>query len=66
MRKNQIEGLLDTISEVACRYFVNLFSTNGVDDIDQILEQVPTYVTKDMNAALMEPVSDKEILDALG
>lgn len=74
-RKNCIERLVDTVgrwvtnkrevSEVARKYFVNLFSTNGVENIDQILEQVPTCITEEMNDVFIEPVSDKEIVDAL-
>lgn len=51
---------------MARKYFVNLFSTNGVVDVDHILKHVSMCVTDDMIAVLTASILDKEIVDALG
>lgn len=74
-RKNHIERLEDAdgcwltseelISKVARKYFVDLFATNCDNNVKQVLAHIPICVTDDMNRTLMEPVSNREIRDAL-
>lgn len=50
---------------MARKYFVELFFTDCVDNVDQILDQIPNYVSDDMNATILELMLDNEIVDAL-
>lgn len=62
-RKNHIEGLTDTngrwvtdekdVSEVARRYFLDLFSSDCGDDVYQVLGQILCCVIEEINEALM-------------
>ena len=76
-RKNNIRGLMDdlgnwqsnaeSISTTAINYFESLFtsSTPNLDDLDSVLDSVPTRVTPDMNTMLDQSFSEEEIRTAL-
>ena len=55
------EGMRD----LARSFYGNLYSSEGADHLDRILDQIGTFVSPEMNAKLSESVSDKEIEMAL-
>jgi hypothetical protein len=57
----------ESISITAINYFESLFtsSTPNLDDLDSVLDSVPTRVTPDMNSMLDQSFSEEEIRTAL-
>ncbi|KAM6583541.1 hypothetical protein CsatB_010543 [Cannabis sativa] len=55
------------MTEVICSFFEQLFTASGTDAsaLDQVVQSVPTTVTDDMNQILLQPFTDKEVVDAL-
>jgi hypothetical protein len=49
----------------AREFYSNLFKSEGATNMDKILGRIETFVSPEMNAALIAAVSDKEIEEAL-
>jgi hypothetical protein len=49
----------------AREFYSNLFKSEGSIDRDRILGRIESFVSQEMNAGLLAPVSDKEIEEAL-
>ena len=74
-RKNQIKSLqredghlTDNVHEMeslTTSFYQQLYTSEGVHDMAQVLDTVPTKVTQDMNDMVNAPYSQKEVKTAL-
>lgn len=55
----------DSLLSLASRYFESLFSSNGISNVDLILERVQPCITESMNEELSIPFTLKEVRLAL-
>ena len=46
-------------------FYTNLYTSEGVQNMEQVLDTVPTKVTPAMNDVLNAPYSQKEVKEAL-
>jgi hypothetical protein len=46
-------------------FFVNLFSSEPTDQIDNILDSIPSKIDENTNVMLCKPYTDEEIHEAL-
>jgi hypothetical protein len=53
------------ISEMARNFYSTLYSTEGTNGMDEVLDTVPVSVTADMNERLIAPFVDEEVKQAL-
>jgi hypothetical protein len=53
------------MSEMALGFYQNLYTSEGSNEVDSILDLVEGLVTLEMNQALTTAFSDKEIEEAL-
>jgi hypothetical protein len=49
----------------AQEFYINLFKSEGSNNMDRILGRIESFVSPKMNAGLLAPVSDKGIEEAL-
>ena len=73
-KKNTIQGLFDNSStwhteesnilSIATDYFQNLFSTSNPTPSTDILDNIPTTITPQMNENLNKPYTEEEIVNA--
>ncbi|XP_071925834.1 uncharacterized protein [Coffea arabica] len=54
----------EVVTELS-EYFKDLFTSGGKDDMTEILEGIPHYITQEMNDKLTKEVMEEEIHDAL-
>ena len=74
-RKNKIKSLLKAdgqltddngeMESMATAFYKTLYSSEGVQNMNQVLDTVPRKVTVEMNAALEAPYSQEEVKTAL-
>jgi hypothetical protein len=74
-RKNLIKALTmqdgtttenkDELKEMTCDFYKNLYTSEGVTALHEVLDHVPCKVTRSMNAALLAPYSPEEVKIAL-
>ena len=74
-RKNKIKALLrddgslteetGEMEEMVNSFYVNLYTSEGVHDMERVIGTVPRKVTDDMNAQLNAPYSQQEVKDPL-
>lgn len=50
---------------MATTFYESLYASEGVDNMEQVLEHVPQKVTPDMNASLCAPYTNEEVKTAL-
>ena len=55
----------DEMSKLATMFYKNLYSSEGVSDMEVVLDAVPTRVTPEMNDHLLAPFDSKEVKEAL-
>ncbi|XP_071939954.1 uncharacterized protein [Coffea arabica] len=48
-----------------CQYYNDLFTTTNPDDFEEILKEIPSTISRQMNAKLIKPVEEKDIRQAL-
>ena len=53
------------LEEMTTAYYKNLYTSEGVHNIEEVLRHVPTKVTPDMNALLNAPYTNEEVKCAL-
>lgn len=61
---NACEGI-ESVLTLATDYFFNLFSSNGVSNVEAILERVNPCITTQMNEELVRSFSLEEVYLAL-
>ena len=74
-RRNYVKGLYDAdgqwtthpgrVVDTIVGFYQNLFTSSSLNGFDDILEQIPTIVTKDMNKELTENFTAQEVEDAI-
>lgn len=74
-RRNQIKQIVDAagmthtkakdVETVFRHFFEELFTSQGENDMDDVLSAIETSVTPEMNRFLMEPYTAQEIVEAL-
>lgn len=74
-RRNHVEKLtdsnrivydgVDSLLELASRYFASLFSSNGISNVDFILQGVNACIDDSMNEELLRPFTYEEVCVAL-
>ena len=55
----------DEMSKLATMFYKNLYSSEGVSDMEVVLDAVPTRVTPEMNDLLLAPFDSREVKEAL-
>lgn len=61
----QITEDAQEMGRLATTFYKELYRSEGVSDMEQVLSTVPSKVTPEMNEALLSPFEAKEIKDAL-
>ena len=46
-------------------FYKNLYTFEGVTDVDRVIQHVPTKVTQQMNVSLLAPYSKEEVKTSL-
>ena len=74
-RKNLIKSLqkqdgqlteeLTEMQQMALDFYKTLYTSEGVEGLDDVLQHVPVKVTQAMNDMLMAPYDEKEVKTAL-
>ena len=55
----------EEMSRLSTMFYKNLYSSEGVADMEAVLETVPAKVTPEMNDLLLAPFESKEVKEAL-
>ena len=73
--RNYIKGLYDEegqwcthlsrMVDIVVKFYQQLFTSSEPVNLDEILEQIPTMVTKEMNSELLKEFIAKEVENAL-
>lgn len=53
------------VEQIAVNYFWDLFTTTSPSEIDEVLTEVPTLVSEQMNERLMDMAMEEEVQKAL-
>lgn len=53
------------MQQLALDFYRNLYTSEGVQGVEEVLEHVPAKVTPAMNEILMAPYEEKEVKTAL-
>ena len=61
----QVTEDADEMSKLATMFYKNLYSSEGVSDMEVVLDAVPTRVTPEMNDLLLAPFDSREVKEAL-
>ncbi|KAF7143968.1 hypothetical protein RHSIM_Rhsim05G0086500 [Rhododendron simsii] len=74
-RRNHVSGIENeqgvwvsdqqSIATEVQKFFTNLYVSEGVHDVQQVISSIPTRITADMNNKLLKPFSTGEIKTAL-
>ena len=74
-RRNYLKGLFDAngqwithpghVVDTIVGFYQNLFTSSSLNGFEDILEQIPTTVTEDMNKELTENFTAQEVEDAI-
>jgi hypothetical protein len=74
-KKNQIQSLKrpdgvitedeQEMADLTRDLYNNLYLSEGISDLDEVIQVIPTKITKSMNEALLRPNKEEEVKSAL-